>query len=244
MNVSRTSIAALLSFGVLLSPPLSADEDSFLPTPDSAEEKVVSLREAVGKIHDAVSSLKTALKDESGVPADLIKKASALVIIPELYKAGFIVGGTSGWGIMLERRGSGWTQPVFVEMGGVNFGLQAGAQSAEAVLVFTGGSGLKQLKEGSLKLGADVSITAGPVGNQSEAAITETGDTVFSYSRSKGLFAGVSLSGAGLTVDAPANSAFYGRKMSAEAIANGAHSPQHPEARRAAEELARALHKL
>jgi lipid-binding SYLF domain-containing protein len=124
---------------------------------------------------------------------------------------------------MAQRQENGkWSEPAFVEIGGGSFGLQIGVQASDVVLVFTDESGIKGLLKGKVKLGADASATAGPVGRKAEAGtdvLLKSG--IFAYSRSKGLFAGISLDGSVVSIDDDANRRVYGKNVTGEQILLG-----------------------
>jgi lipid-binding SYLF domain-containing protein len=149
---------------------------------------------------------------EQGIPARLLSRASAIAVIPRVLKIGFGVGGRHGRGILVVRQDDNtWSNPAFIRITGGSFGFQAGAQSTDIILVFKNRSSVDGIASGKMTLGADASVAAGPVGRSAEAATDWTFKSeVFSYSRSRGLFAGVALQGAGLTMDRKANAAFYG----------------------------------
>jgi lipid-binding SYLF domain-containing protein len=148
-----------------------------------------------------------------GIPPALLQDAKGVAIIPHVVKAGLLVGGRFGRGVVLIRQPDGtWSNPVFVALGGGGIGWQAGIQSTDLVLVFKTGHSLDRVLQGKgqLTLGGDVAVAAGPVGRQAEAATDgQLKAEIYSYSRSRGLFAGVSLEGAGLLADAEANESFY-----------------------------------
>lgn len=135
-----------------------------------------------------------------GIPPALLADAQGVAIIPHVVKAGFIVGGSGGHGVVVTRGPDGtWSNLTFISIGGASVGLQAGVQSADVVLVFKTRKGLDRLLNGKnkLTLGADVSIAAGPIGRQAEAATDgKLQAEIVSYSRTRGLFAGVALDGA------------------------------------------------
>jgi lipid-binding SYLF domain-containing protein len=144
-----------------------------------------------------------------GIPPAILANAQAVVIIPRVLKAGFLVGGRVGQGIALTRDRSGaWCGPTFVDLGGASLGLQAGVESADVVLVFRSHDSLNRVMggKGKLTLGADVAIAAGPVGRQAEAGTdARLRAEILSYSRSRGLFAGVALDGAVIVYNRVAN---------------------------------------
>jgi lipid-binding SYLF domain-containing protein len=144
---------------------------------------------------------------ENAVPEQLMARAHGIAVIPHVVKGAFGIGGQWGKGLMSQRSENGsWSQPAYIEIGGGSFGLQIGVQASDIVLVFTDESGLKGLLKGKVKLGADASATAGPVGRKAEVGtdvLLRSG--VFAYSRSKGLFAGISLDGSVVSIDDDAN---------------------------------------
>ena len=149
-----------------------------------------------------------------GIPRTLLQDAQGIAIIPDVLKAGFVIGGRRGHGVVLVRGPGGvWSNPVFLTLTGGGIGWQIGIQSTDLVLVFKTRPGLDRILQGKgkLTLGADVAVAAGPVGRQVEAGTDgRLQAEIYSYSRSRGLFAGVSVEGAGLRVDTDANDSFYG----------------------------------
>jgi lipid-binding SYLF domain-containing protein len=129
-----------------------------------------------------------------------------------VVKIGFGLGARRGKGILVVRReDNSWSNPAFIALTGGSFGWQIGAQSTDVILVFKTRDGVEGISSGKFTLGADASIAAGPVGRHTEVATdVEFKAEVFSYSRSRGIFAGVALEGAGVTMDRVANAAFYG----------------------------------
>lgn len=149
---------------------------------------------------------------EQGIPSRLLSRAHAIAVVPRVLRVGFGVGVRRGRGILVVRQpDNSWSNPAFVTLTGGSFGFQAGAQSSDIILVFKTRSSVDSITQGKLTLGADASVAAGPVGRTAEAATDITFKSeVYSYSRSRGLFAGVALQGAGVTMDRKANAAFYG----------------------------------
>jgi lipid-binding SYLF domain-containing protein len=148
-----------------------------------------------------------------GIPPALMQDAQGIAIIPGLIKAGFVVGGRHGRGVVLARQPDGsWSNPLFLSLTGGSIGWQIGVQSTDLVLIFKTRKGVARLLEGKgkLTLGGDVAVAAGPVGRQAEAGTdAQLQAEIFSYSRSRGLFAGLSLEGAVMLVDAAGNDRFY-----------------------------------
>jgi lipid-binding SYLF domain-containing protein len=160
---------------------------------------------------------------EEGIPNDLLARARGIAVFPGVVKGAFIVGGEGGKGLVSQRRANGtWSAPSFVKIGGGNFGFQIGVQSTDLVLVFTSREGLEGLLNGKLKLGADASVAAGPVGRKAQVGTDVLlKSAVFAYSRSKGAFAGVSLDGSVVTIDDSDNRAAYGRDLTGHDILLG-----------------------
>ncbi len=157
------------------------------------------------------------------VPQWLLDRAYGVVVVPDVVKVSFWLGGRHGKGVMVVRDDAGrFSNPVFVNLSGGSFGPQIGAQSTDVVLVFTTRKGIDGISDGKVTLGADASVAAGPVGRQASAATDASFNAeVYSYSRSKGLFAGVAIDGSAITIDDKSNAAFYGRKVSASDILKG-----------------------
>jgi lipid-binding SYLF domain-containing protein len=175
------------------------------------------------KIHDANMVLADFGKMKESIPRQLLEGSHGIIIIPKLINAGFVVGGKRGKGIALVRLPDGkWSNPVFVTLTGGSFGLQAGYQSVDLVLVFRHSETLHKIGTGSFTLGGDISVAAGPVGRSSSANTDYKMEAeVYSYSRSRGLFAGISLNGAALDIDEKANTAFYGESYTAKTLFAG-----------------------
>lgn len=184
-----------------------ADEPASRP----GEERV---ERAIEVIKDLAS-----LKDE-GIPPKLLEKAQGLAIIPGVVKAAWGIGGQYGRGIVLIKKEDGrWSNPLFIQLIGGSFGWQIGVQKADLVLVFKNRRGVENIASNKITLGADMSVSAGPVGRSAEASTDiEMEAEIYSYSKSKGLFAGVAIKGGTLRVDKEANAAFYGQSLEAAKI--------------------------
>ena len=157
-------------------------------------------------------------QDDSSSMADVIKSGKGVAIFPAVTKAGLMIGGQVGEGLVLLRNPNGtWNGPSFMSLSGASIGIQIGAQSVGLVLVITNEDGLRAFTGGnSFKLGADVAIAAGPVGRDASAATDPRAQaSIYSYSMSKGLFAGMSFEGSVLNQNRDANRAYWGRDMSA-----------------------------
>lgn len=153
---------------------------------------------------------------DKGIPTDLLNKAECVAVFPSVIKAGFIVGGKAGRGVASCRTSSGWSAPAFLEIKGGSFGLQVGGQSTDVVLLFMNTSGLKKLVGNKVELGADASIAAGPVGREAAASTDASMNAeILSYSRSKGLFAGISLKGSVVSAEKSDMEGTYGKSVTA-----------------------------
>ena len=164
------------------------------------------------RVADATDALDQLLRiPEQAIPPTLLSRAYAVVVIPNVVKVGFGLGARRGKGILVVRQDdNSWTNPAFVTLTGGSIGWQIGAQSTDVILVFKTRAGVDGIDNGKFTLGADASIAAGPVGRQASAATDVAFQAeVVSYSRNRGLFAGVSFEGAGVTMDRKANVAFY-----------------------------------
>lgn len=173
---------------------------------------------------DAVNVLTEIMKiPENSIPEDLMARAHGIAVIPHVVKGAFGIGGQWGKGLMSQRREDGtWSAPAYIEIGGGSFGLQIGVQANDIVLVFTDEDGIKGILKGKVKLGADASATAGPVGRKAEVGTDVLlRSAVFAYSRSKGLFAGISLDGSVIGMDDNANRKIYGDNVTGENILLG-----------------------
>ena len=161
-----------------------------------------------------------AAQDDAASMADVIKSGKGVAIFPSVTKAGLMIGGQVGEGLVLLRNPNGtWNGPSFMGLSGASIGIQIGAQSVGLVLVITNEQGLRAFTGGnSFKLGADVAIAAGPVGRDTSAATdSRAKGSIYSYSMSKGLFAGMTFEGSVLNQNRDANRAYWGRDMSAQA---------------------------
>jgi SH3 domain-containing YSC84-like protein 1 len=157
---------------------------------------------------------------EKGIPSRILRHARGLAII-SVVKAGFIFSGKAGDGVVVARTAHGWSGPSFIGTGGAGWGLQIGAEVTDFVIVLNNDAAVRAFsKGGNVTLGADASVAAGPVGRAAEADVTPKA-AVYTYSKSKGLFAGVSLEGAVLGTRKEANARYYGRPVNAGDILHG-----------------------
>jgi lipid-binding SYLF domain-containing protein len=147
---------------------------------------------------------------DNAIPKDLLERAEAVAIFPGVINAAFIVGGRGGLGVISRRTPTGWSAPAFFKIGGGSFGAQIGGQKIDYIMLIMNDGGLKGLLEDKFEIGGEASIAAGPLGRSSSATTNPTLDAgILSYSRTKGLFAGVALKGAVITPDNDRNQAVY-----------------------------------
>jgi SH3 domain-containing YSC84-like protein 1 len=153
------------------------------------------------------------------IPTDVWNRARCVAVVPDLKKAAFIFGGEYGKGAMSCRAGESWSAPVFLQLAKGSWGFQAGAEEVDVLLLVMNESGAQKLMRNNVSLGADASIAAGPVGRQGQVGTDATLTAeILSYSRAKGLFAGINLSGGALRPDEDANEDAYGRGASPSTI--------------------------
>jgi lipid-binding SYLF domain-containing protein len=152
------------------------------------------------------------VKDHA-IPKELLDKAEAVAVFPDVVKAAFIVGGHGGQGVITRRLRRGWSAPAFFNLSGGSFGAQIGAQKTDYVLLVMNDEGLKGLLKDKFELGGEVGVAAGPVGRELSASTNPRLDAgILSYSRSKGVFVGAALKGAVISPDNDLNVAVYGKK--------------------------------
>lgn len=169
---------------------------------------------------------------ESAIPNKLLDEARAIVVVPDTVKAGLVIGGRRGHGMMsVKTRDGTWSAPAFVSLTGGSIGLQAGVQSADVVMVFRNDRSLDSIVNGKLTLGADVGVAAGPLGRHAATATDgQLQAEIWSWSRARGLFAGIALDGAVLSIDDEANQAVYGQGTTPRMIFEGRTAQQPSDA--------------
>jgi lipid-binding SYLF domain-containing protein len=160
---------------------------------------------------------------DKAIPTDLLKEAHAIAVIPDLVKAGFIFGGRRGEGLISVKQPDGtWSNPSFITLTGASVGFQAGVSSTDVVLVFRTQRGVDSIVNGKFTIGADAAAAAGPVGRNASASTDgHLKAEIYSYSRSRGLFAGVALDGGVMRIDYDANVAVYGAGVTPRRIFEG-----------------------
>jgi lipid-binding SYLF domain-containing protein len=182
----------------------------------SASDEVARVREAVTIMHDVMKG------DDTAIPDSILKRAEGIAIFPSTLKAGFIFGGMRGHGVLSGRTEKGWSPPTFMTLTGGSFGLQAGGQATDIVFVIMNRRGLENFIKNQFKFGADASAAAGPVGRDLQAGTDlQMRAEILSYSRARGLFAGVTVNGSTVRTDTDANYRFYDTRFNSTQIVVG-----------------------
>jgi lipid-binding SYLF domain-containing protein len=180
--------------------------------------------QALDRAHNAVRVLDEIMQaPDKAIPEDLLRNAKAIAVIPDVVKAGFVFGGRRGEGLISIKSPDGtWSNPSFITLTGGSIGFQAGVSSTDIVLVFRTQRGVAGIVNGKFTLGADASAAAGPVGRSAQASTdAQMKAEIYSYSRSRGLFAGVAVDGSVLRIDQDANAAVYGAGITPRRIFEG-----------------------
>lgn len=207
MSMQRwaAAVAAVLAIGV--PGVLDARQDS---------EEARRVREAATIFGEIMNA------EDQAIPRAILGKAEAIAVFPSTVRAGFVVGGQRGRGIISARNTGGWSAPGFLTLTGGSFGLQIGGQAADIILVINNRRGLENLVANQFTLGADASVAAGPVGRDAKAATdVQMRAEILSYSRARGLFAGVTINGSTIRPDRDANERFYGKRLETKQIIFG-----------------------
>lgn len=165
---------------------------------------------------------------DKGIPEEVLSNAKCIVVIPHLVKGGFVIGAEHGRGVASCRTPEGWSAPAFVSLGGGSWGLQIGVEGVDVVMLVMNNNGLQHMLSSKFKIGGDASASAGPVGRHASAGTDwKLNAEILTYSRSKGIFAGISLDGAVVEQDKDSTRAIYGRDYSFRSILDGhVHAPQ------------------
>lgn len=157
--------------------------------------------------------------EDKAIPKSILGRAEAIAVFPGTKKGALGIGGTRGRGVISLRGKNGWSSPAFLTLTGVSFGLQIGGQETDLVLVINNKRGVETLVKNQFKLGADASVAAGPVGRDAQAATDlQMRAEILSYSRARGVFAGVSINGSTIRQDRDAHERFYGKRLESRQI--------------------------
>ena len=184
--------------------------------PAAAQKKTgKDLQDAIKRVNNASSVMNEVMRiAEKSIPRDLLEKAEAVVVFPGAIKGAFIIGGQGGKGVAVRRMGRGWSAPAFMNMAGGSIGLQIGGSKTDYILLIMNDRGMQHLVADKFEIGGEGSVAAGPVGRTAAASTNATLDAeILTYSRSKGLFAGVSLKGVSLNSDGDLNRAIYQKTL-------------------------------
>lgn len=159
---------------------------------------------------------------DSGIPDEVLDHAKCIAVVPHLLKGGFVFGAENGRGVATCRTSNGWSAPSFFAITGGNWGLQIGVEGIDLVMVFQNDKGMDRLIHSKFEIGADASVAAGPVGRHTSADTDwKMNAEILTYSRARGLFAGVTLDGAGVRRDDDSMNAVYGPNVSTKAVLTG-----------------------
>jgi lipid-binding SYLF domain-containing protein len=184
-----------------------------LPRAQNDENEAKRVRDGATVFGEIMSA------EDKAIPNAIVGKAAGIAIFPDTVKAGFIVGGTRGRGVLSARGANGWSSPAFLTLTGGSFGLQIGGQAADIILVINNQRGLENLVSNQFKIGADASVAAGPVGRDAQAATDiQLRAQILSYSRARGLFAGITINGSTIRQDLDANQRFYGKRLTTKQV--------------------------
>ncbi len=160
-------------------------------------------------------------KDRS-IPMNILEQATCVAVVPGMLKGAFVFGGQYGQGVVTCRTGHGWSAPVFIRMAGGSFGFQIGGQSTDLVLIAVNDRGFQDLLKNKFKIGGDASASAGPVGRHGQAATDwKMNAELLSYSRSKGLFAGIDLDGTSVSQNSEDTELYFGQPHTFESVLKG-----------------------
>jgi lipid-binding SYLF domain-containing protein len=159
---------------------------------------------------------------DKGIPEEVLEHAKCVAVIPHMVKGGFVFGAKGGKGVATCRTAEGWSAPAFITISGGSWGLQIGIEAVDVVLIIQNEKGMQKLLSSNFQVGADASAAAGPVGRHAEAGTDWKMDTeILTYSRAKGVFAGLTLEGASIRQDSDSRHAIYGRKVTTRALLLG-----------------------
>jgi len=178
-----------------------------------AEER---LQNATEVVHEIMGT------PDKGIPEEVLEHAKCVAVVPHMIKGGFVFGGKGGKGVATCRTANGWSAPAFITISGGNWGLQIGVEAVDLVMIFQNEKAMQRLLSSNFHVGADASAAAGPVGRHAEAGTTWKMDTeILTYSRAKGVFAGLTLEGASIRQDSDSRRAIYGPKVTPRALLMG-----------------------
>jgi len=206
-------LAVLILFVSLCDISFAADEQK--------DSKAVDRVQAAAEVLDQIQSA-----PDSGIPRNVLGSAECIAVVPSMLKGGFVFGGKYGRGLASCRTAKGWSAPAFFMIGGGSFGFQIGGQAVDLVMLIMNNDGMQHLLSSQFALGADASVAAGPVGRHAEGNTDwKLRAQVLTYSRARGVFAGVSLNGARISFDKNSTREFYGHMVTSKASLTGEVEP-------------------
>jgi len=219
-------LAALLPLAAMLAVGCSSHHTATTATGKTVYGEQAQIVERLRNSGENLKALMSA--PDSAIPQNVLADAKCIAVVPDMVKGGFVVGANHGRGVATCRTGNGWSQPAFLAITGGSWGAQIGVESVDLVMVFLGDAGAKQLLTSQFKLGADAGVAAGPLGREAQASTDwKMKNKILVYSRTKGLFAGIDLSGAAVKPDDDSTRAFYGSLLPFDQILNG-QAPKNP----------------
>jgi len=184
---------------------------------DSAREDATDRLDNATKVLHEIMGM-----PDKGIPEEVLEHAKCVAVVPHMVKGGFIFGGKGGKGVATCRTANGWSAPAFITISGGNWGLQIGVEAVDLVMIIQNEKGMQRLLSSNFHVGADASAAAGPVGRHAEAGTNWKMDTeILTYSRAKGVFAGLTLEGASIRQENDSRRAIYGRKVTTRALLLG-----------------------
>lgn len=208
MNIKRNVLTFVAASLVLSMPGIASASDR--------EDDVSRIQRSTEVFHQVMES------PDKGIPREILESAKCIAIIPGEKKFAFILGANYGRGVAVCRNGNGWSAPMFVALEGGSVGYQIGGSSTDIIMIFMNDHALKSLLSDKFKLGGDASVAAGPVGRHASADTDlKLNAEILSYSRAKGIFAGVSLDGAVMQTDKSGDHAMYGEEVTHKEILDG-----------------------
>lgn len=201
-------ILALISLSFMLTPAVFAASSR-----ENLQDRIDAAKAVVDEIMRA---------QDRSIPLDVLRHATCVAVVPGMIKGAFVFGGQYGQGVVTCRTGHGWSAPVFIRMAGGSFGFQIGGQSTDLVLVAVNDRGLQDLLKSKFKIGGDASAAAGPVGRAGQASTDwKMSAELLSYSRNKGVFAGIDLDGTSVSQNREDTEVYYGKPHRFESILKG-----------------------
>ncbi len=183
---------------------------------ETRKDSVERLDKAATVLHEIMAT------PDKGIPEEVFASAKCIAVVPHMIKGAFFLGGKHGRGVATCRTSKGWSAPAFISIGGGSAGLQFGVQDIDLVMTVMNHQGMQNMLSNKFQLGADAAAVAGPVGRHASAGTDWKADSqILTYSRSKGLFAGISLTGAVVQQDDDSDRAIYGKRLSQRTILSG-----------------------